>query len=179
MTPCGEDVAAQDAAEDVDEHRLHVLVGHQDPERVLDLLGVGAAADVEEVRRLAARQLDDVHRRHRQAGAVDHAADRAVELDVVERELRRLDLERIFLVEIAQLLEVGMAVERVVVEVHLRVEREQVAVFGDDERVDLESEASVADERVVERRSSASPALPTCAPFEAERERELARLERR
>ena len=65
-------------------------------ERVLDLLGVGAAADVEEVRRLAARQLDDVHRRHRQAGAVDHAADRAVELDVVQAELRRLDLERIF-----------------------------------------------------------------------------------
>jgi hypothetical protein len=59
-------VAAQDAAEDVDEHRLHVLVGHQDPERVLDLLGVGAAAHVEEVRRLAARQLDDVHGGHRQ-----------------------------------------------------------------------------------------------------------------
>ena len=47
------------------------------------LLG-GAAADVEEVGRRAAVQLDDVHRRHRQAGAVDHAADVAVELDVVE-----------------------------------------------------------------------------------------------
>ena len=43
---------------------------------------VGAAADVEEVRRLAAVQLDDVHRAHRQAGAVDQAADVAVELDV-------------------------------------------------------------------------------------------------
>ena len=29
-----QDVAAQDAAEDVDEHRLHVRVGHQDLERV-------------------------------------------------------------------------------------------------------------------------------------------------
>ena len=65
--PFGEHVAAQDAAEDVDEHRLDALVRHQDAERVLDLFGVGAAADVEEVRRLAARQLDDVHRRHRQA----------------------------------------------------------------------------------------------------------------
>jgi hypothetical protein len=35
-----------------------VPVHHQDAERVLDLLGVGAAADVEEVRRLAARELD-------------------------------------------------------------------------------------------------------------------------
>ena len=42
-------VAAQDAAEDVDEDRLHVLVGHQDAERVADLLRVGAAAHVEEV----------------------------------------------------------------------------------------------------------------------------------
>ena len=98
----GEHVAAQDAAEDVDQHRLDVLVRHQDLERVADLLGIGAAADVEEVRRLAARQLDDVHRRHREAGAVDHAADRAVEPDVVQRELRRLDLERILLAEIAQ-----------------------------------------------------------------------------
>ena len=32
-----------------------------------NLLGVGAAADIQEVRRLPARQLDDVHRRHRQA----------------------------------------------------------------------------------------------------------------
>ena len=97
-------VAAQDAAEDVDQHGLDVLVGHQDAERVLDLLGVGAAADIEEVGRLAARQLDDVHRRHRQAGAVDHAADVAVEPDVVERELRRLDLERILLADVAQIL---------------------------------------------------------------------------
>ena len=50
-----QDVAAQDAAEDVDEHGLDARVGHQDAERVLDLLGVRAAADVEEVRRLARR----------------------------------------------------------------------------------------------------------------------------
>ena len=78
---------ADDAAEDVDQHGLHLRVGEQDAERVRDLLLRGAAADVEEVRRLAAVELDDVHGRHRQAGAVDHAADVAVELDVVEAEL--------------------------------------------------------------------------------------------
>ena len=95
---------------------------------LLDLLGVGAAADVEEVGRLAAGQLDDVHRRHGQAGAVDHAADRAVEADVVQRELRRLDLERILFGGVAQRLEVLVPEQRVVVEGDLRVEREQVAV---------------------------------------------------
>jgi hypothetical protein len=39
-------------------------------ERRGHLLLRGAAAHVEEVRRLAAEVLDDVHRRHRQAGAV-------------------------------------------------------------------------------------------------------------
>ena len=57
------------------EGRRHLLLG-------------GAAADVEEVGGLAAVELDDVHRRHGQAGAVDHAADVAVELDVVEVVLR-------------------------------------------------------------------------------------------
>ena len=157
---------------------LDVLVRHQDLERVPDLLRVGAAADVEEVRRLAAGQLDDVHRRHREAGAVDHAADVAIELDVVQGELRRLDLERIFFVEIAQLLDVGVAEERVVVEVHLRVEREQVAVFGDDQRIDLEQRGVGGDERLVERGHQLRR-LADLRPLEPERERQLARLERR
>src|SRR4051812_49307518 len=79
-----EHIAPENSAEDVDQDGLHVLVQHQDAERVLDLLGIRAAADVEKVRRLAPRQLDDVHRRHREAGAVDHAADVAVEANVVQ-----------------------------------------------------------------------------------------------
>ena len=96
-------------------------------ERRLHLLGVGAAADVEEVGRLAAGGLDDVHRRHREAGAVHHAADVAVERDVAEVVLRRLGLARVLLVRVAQLAQVGVAEERVVVEVDLGVERDQVA----------------------------------------------------
>ena len=63
----GEPVAAQDAAEDVDEHRLDARVRGQDAEGVLDLLRRGAAADVEEVGGLAARELDDVHGGHGEA----------------------------------------------------------------------------------------------------------------
>jgi hypothetical protein len=40
-----------------------------------DLVLGGAAADVEEVGRVAAEVLDDVHRAHREPGAVDQARD--------------------------------------------------------------------------------------------------------
>ena len=46
----------------------------------------------------------------------------------------------------------AMPVERVVVEVHLGVEREQAAVFGDDERIDLDERRVGRVERLVERR---------------------------
>ena len=85
----------------------------------------------------------------------------AVELDVVERELRRLDFERRLLGQVAQRLDVGVPVERVVVEIHLGIEREQAAVVGHDERIDL-------DERGVGRLRTPDtaafiilPALPT------------------
>ena len=40
-----------------------------------DLVGVGAAADVEEIGGAAAGVFDDVHGGHGESGAVDHAAD--------------------------------------------------------------------------------------------------------
>ena len=134
----GDHVAAHDAAEDVDQHALDLGVREQQLERRGHPLLGGAAADVEEVRRRAAVQLDDVHGRHRQPGAVDHAADVAVELDVVELVPAGLDLVRVLLVEVAQLDHPRLAVERVAVEVHLGVERDQLAVLGHDQRIDLD-----------------------------------------
>ena len=55
-------------------------VVQQDAEGLGHLLHVGPAADVEEIGRLAAVQLDQVHGAHGQAGPVDQAADIAVEL---------------------------------------------------------------------------------------------------
>ena len=98
----GEHVAAQDAAENVDEDAAHLLVAGQNLERVFHLVGGSAAAHVEEVRRRAAGELDDIHGGHGQARAIDHAADRAIELDVVELVIRSFHLERVFLVEVAQ-----------------------------------------------------------------------------
>ena len=49
-----DDVAARDAAEDIDENRAHVRVGGHQAERLGDLIGAGAAAHVKEVRGLPA-----------------------------------------------------------------------------------------------------------------------------
>ena len=53
----------------------HLGVVGDDFEGLLDLLGRGSAADVQEVGRVSAVQLDDVHGGHGQAGAVHQAAD--------------------------------------------------------------------------------------------------------
>ena len=122
-------------------------IGDDDLERRRHFLLAGAAADVEEVGGLAAIELDDVHRRHGEAGAVHHAADLAVELDVGEVVFRRLDLHRVFFVEIAQRLDVLVAVERVVVEIDLGVEADDLAVLGHDQRIDLQQAHVLGDER--------------------------------
>src|ERR1019366_1391800 len=83
----GDDVAIHDAAENVHEDALHMRIAQNNLERRRDLFLACAAAHVEEIRRIAAEMLDDVHRGHRQARAVDEARDAAVELDVIERKL--------------------------------------------------------------------------------------------
>jgi hypothetical protein len=86
----------------------------------------------------AAEVLDDVHRAHREAGAVDQAGDVAVERDVAEGVLGGLDLLGVLLVEVAQGDDLGMAEEGVVVERHLGVERQDLAGRRRDERIDLD-----------------------------------------
>ena len=106
-------------------------------ERVDDALGAAAAAEVAEVRRPAAGDDDHVDRRHRQPGAVAEDADLAVELDVGDVLLARERLERVGRVRVAHLRDVGVPVERVVVDGELRVERLHLAVGRHDQRVDL------------------------------------------
>ncbi len=83
------------------------------------------------------QQLDDVHRRHRQAGAVDHTADRTVEPNIGQAVLARLAFGRGLLVQVPHFGDIGMAEEGVVVDHHLPVERQQVVVLGYDQGIDL------------------------------------------
>src|SRR5690606_21966036 len=126
-----------DAAEDVDQNGLDFRVLQHDFERFGDFLSRSAAADVQEVGRLAAEQLDRVHGGHGQTGAVHQAADIAIELDVGQVELAGFDFSGIFFVQIAVGQDIGMAEQRVRIEVELGVQGDDLAVAGDDQRVDL------------------------------------------
>src|SRR5215212_4099755 len=96
-----DDVAPRDSAEDIDENGAHVRVrGHQ-AERLRNLIGAGAATDVEEVCGFAAMKHDGVHGRHCQSGAIDDAPDVAAELDKRDPGLARIELGRIFGIEVA------------------------------------------------------------------------------
>ena len=136
-------------ANDVDENRLDVSVREHESERRRDALGRGAAADVEEVGRRAARIFDHVHRRHREAGAVDDAADVAVEADIVEVVLGGLDLARVFLRMIAHVGDVAAAEQGVVVERHLGVERQHAVVLRHHQRIDFDHRRVEIAERAI------------------------------
>ena len=45
----GQHIHSEDAAENIDQYRLHILVAEQDFKRMRDLLGVGASTDIEKV----------------------------------------------------------------------------------------------------------------------------------
>src|SRR5437660_10061996 len=147
---CGERVHAQDAAKNVNQHRLHVLVAQQNLKSVRDLLGVRSAAYVQKIRGHATGVLDDVHSRHRKTGAVHHAAHVAIQLDVVEAVFRSLHFQRIFFGDVAQLAQIGMTKQSVVVEIDLRIEREEAPIDGRDEGIDFHQRTVGAFEDFVE-----------------------------
>ena len=129
---------------------------------------------------LLAGVLDDVHRGHREAGAVDEAADVAVERDVVQAGRGRLELDRVLLVLVLELGPVLVPELRVIVEVDLRIERDDVAVLEDGERVDLQERAILLHEGLVESGHQADELRDRLLAVlhQAEPERELARLVR-
>src|SRR6185295_14945567 len=91
-------------------------------------------------------------------------------------ELGGVDLERIFLVEVAKLLELGVTVEGVVVEGDLGVEGQEVAVSGLEKGVDLQEGGVDGLEGLVERLHEAH-GLRQERPGDAQAEGELAGLE--
>src|SRR5690606_8291152 len=118
--------------------RLDVGIRSHQREGFRDLLGAGTATNVEKVGWLTTAQFDRVHGRHGEPGAVNYAADRAVELDERDSGCAGLELGRVLFMRIAQLLDRGMAAEGVVVEAHLRIDRKPGAVGSQDQRVDLD-----------------------------------------
>src|SRR3989338_10045616 len=66
----GDHIAFHDTAEDVEEDRAHPFVLKNDLEAFADLVGRSATADVQKIGRHTPGELDHIHGRHRQSGAV-------------------------------------------------------------------------------------------------------------
>ena len=146
----GDEVASDDAAKDVHQDGFDFRRGEDELEGFFDALGSCAAANIKEVRRFAAVQFDDVHRGHRKAGAIDHAADVAIKGDVVQFEFLRLVFARVFLARVAHFGEVFVAVEGVVIDADFGIQRQQFAIAGDDERVDFDHRQVFVGKEVIE-----------------------------
>ena len=129
---------------------LHLRVGRDHLERVDHALRIAAAAEVAEVRGPAAGERDHVEGGHHEPGAVAEDPDLAVELHVGDALLAgRALLGRVGL-EVAHLGDVRVLVERVVVDGELRVERPDLALGRDDQRVDLAEHRVALHEAAVE-----------------------------
>ena len=133
----GEHVTAEDAAEDIDKDNPDAGITLQELEGGGDHLFRGTATDIEEVGGAPAGGLQEIHRGHGEPGPVDHAADIAVEADVVQVVLGGSQIPRILLGGVAQGLNLLVTEEGVVVEIQFGVEGYHIAALGDGERVDL------------------------------------------
>ena len=112
-------VAADDAAKNVHQNRLHGWILEDDAECFLHTRRIGRSSHVEEVGGVTATQLDDVHGRHGQARAVDHAAHVAIQFDVVEARLIRFYFGGVLFGGVAHGRIIRVAVEGVAVQRHL------------------------------------------------------------
>src|SRR5208283_947742 len=117
----GNVVTARDAAEYVDQDRADVILAEDDPKRAQHLFGVGASAHVQEIGGACAEVLDQVHGGHGKARAVDYAADGAVQAHVGKPVGPGFKLIRSILLGAAHHLQLGMLVQRAVIENDLRV----------------------------------------------------------
>src|SRR6185312_8184212 len=109
-----------------------------------------AAAHVQEVGWLRSVKLDDVHGCHGQAGAIDHAANLAIQLDVGKIVSGGFDLHRIFFIQVAQFDNVRVPEQGVVVKVQLGIQADDVAVLRDNQRIDLQQAHVLGQKGVVE-----------------------------
>ena len=150
----GDNVALHDAAEDIHEDGVDLWVLAQNFERSPHLGCRGAATNVEEVGRFATFQLNYVHRGHRQASPIDHAADVAVKRDIVEAHGGRFGLVSVCVrAGIARLMlrhDRFLAEVSILVDINLRINAVYIEVRGDSPGVDLDLRGVHLDEHVVQ-----------------------------
>eukprot|EP00040_Diaphanoeca_grandis_P038493 m.256629 g.256629 ORF g.256629 m.256629 type:complete len:437 (-) comp34539_c0_seq1:56-1366(-) len=134
----GDGCAVNNATEDVDKDCLHLRVARDDIERCCDSLGRHTTPTIQKVGGLSSVQLNDIHRCHRKASAIDQASDVAVHTHVVEPELARRNFTRVLFARVDVGEDVFLSEGRVCVESNLCVKANNTAVRSGGERVDLD-----------------------------------------
>src|SRR5690606_34622196 len=102
-----------------------------------DLLGRSTTAYVQEVSGVAAVQLDGVHSGHGQACPVNQAANIAVQLNIGKVVFTGFYLGGIFFVQVTVGQNLGLAEQRVRIEIELGIKRDDIARTCHDQRVDF------------------------------------------
>src|ERR1700676_1073211 len=170
-------IAAVDAGKDIHQDSFEVAVRQHQLERPCHAFGRGTTAHIEEVRGLATHVLYGVHRGHRKPGAIDDAADVALQANVTQVVLGRLRFPRILLGQVAHLGHVRVPEQRVVVKRHLGIKCNHAVVHGHYQRVDLHHAGVQAAEGAVgAKNGSHRPAY--LLDVETQSERDLPGLKR-
>ncbi|MNZ97701.1 hypothetical protein D3C78_1169540 [compost metagenome] len=120
-------------------------------------------------------QFNDVHGAHCQARTVNHAADVAIQRHVVQFPLCSLRFTRVFLRLIAHFAQVRLAEQRVTVSAQFAVEADQIALRGNNQRVDFDQRQIALEENLRQAHEDLGELLNQFA-FQTQFERQLATL---
>ena len=117
-------------------------------------------------------KLDDIHRPHCQTGAVYHAADTAIQRDIVELPLRSVRFTLVFLRRVVHRLQLGLAIQGIGINHHLGIEAVKVCLVSDDERIHL-NERQVLVRKKLRQPHEDGDELLNLHPLQAQPERQI------
>ena len=134
-------IARGDSTENVDEHGANLLVSQDDVQALGHNFCRGTATDIEEIRGPDApvftRQCHNVQGRHDQACAVTNHAHLPLQAHVVQSGFLRHGLARILRGNVGVCGMFGVTESGIVIQRHLAVQRQNIALLGQDQGVDF------------------------------------------
>ena len=128
-------VTSQDAAKNIDQHHLDILISQQNSQCIFHLFGRRSTANVEEICRASSRQFDNIHGSHGKARAINHTSHSAIKFNVVKPVLCCLDLKPFQFIRIIEFLYIGMPEKGIIVKGHFGIQGNQTVISCNHQRV--------------------------------------------
>src|SRR5690606_5312447 len=170
-------VTTHDTTEDIDEYGFNSGIGQDDFERFNNALFGCAAANVQEVGRLATVQFNDVHGTHCQTGAVYHTTDITTECNIVQFPGSSVCFTRIFLSRILHFFQFRVTVQRIAVDNQLGIEAVQITFRSDNQRVNFQQRQIFVFKELGQAEENVNELIDLFA-FQTQLECQFTRLER-